>query len=293
MSSMRNTRARVRDHVLDTLSQIPRFKGRDRFGTWLAKIVNRGASPIALARLDCGSKVYVDLRCPDHWNAYILHTYDSALVSSLKDVLVKPGCVFMDIGASVGLISMGLAPHVESLGGCVLAYEPHEGNRSLLLKSVAENGLSGRMAVYPFALGSRSGYVSLETSEATADVGNAMIVGEAAAVPEGESDSKMITLDEHVATIGLERLDCIKLDVEGFEFEVLRGAQDTLQRLKPVIFGEFNTVFLNQRGVDLDEAWACLEAMPYELAQFCDGAWKPVQSRPEQRCWNLRMSPVL
>ncbi len=292
MSSIRNTQACLRDGALDFLSRIPRFRGRDRFGACLARMLNRWASPIALARLDSGSRVYVDLRCPDHWNAFVLHVYDSALVNSLKDVLVKPGCVFMDIGASVGLISMSLASHVEDLGGRILAYEPHAANRDLLCKSVAVNGLSEWVAFFPFALGDRSGYVALATSETMADVGNAMIVGDVSSAPQGNTDSKMITLDEHVETLGLERLDCIKLDVEGFEFDVLHGASHTLQRFKPVIFGEFNTVFLSRRGVDLDEAWVSLESMPYELQQFRSEDWETVHSRPEQRCWNLRMVPA-
>ncbi len=288
----RSYRSRLRDSVLDTISRIPNFKGRDILGNCLAKILSFQNEPIALATLHCGSRVYVDLRCPDHWNAFVLHTYDSRLVSFIQNALSHPGCVFMDIGASVGLISMGLAPHIKALNGRILAYEPHAGNRNMLLKSIAQNGFSYMMDVFPFALGSRSGYVSLMISEATADIGNAVIVGEVSAETDEKSDSKMITLDEHVLDIGLDRLDCIKIDVEGFELEVLIGARRALQRFRPIIFCEFNTEFMRCRGVDLDAAWALLSSMSYDLQQYGEGEWKQVFSRPEQKSWDLKMVPA-
>lgn len=288
----RSYRSRLRDSVLDTISRVPYFKGRDIIGNWLAKILNFQNEPIALARLHCGSRVYVDLRCPDHWNAFVFHTYDSRLVRFIQNVLRHPGCVFMDIGASVGLVSMGLAPHINALNGRILAYEPYAGNRNMLLKSIAQNGFSDMMDVFPFALGSRSGYVSLTISEATADVGNAVIVGEVLTETDEKSDTKMITLDEHVLEIGLDRLDCIKIDVEGFELEVLIGACKALQRFKPIIFSEFNTEFMRCRGVDLDAAWALLLSMSYDLQQYDEGSWKQVFTRPEQKCWDLRMVPA-
>jgi hypothetical protein len=91
----------------------------------------------------------------------------------------------------------------------------------------------------------------------------------------------------------LDRLDCIKIDVEGFELEVLIGARRALHRFRPIIFSEFNTEFMRCRGVDLDAAWALLSSMSYDLQQYDEGSWKQVFSKPEQKCWDLRMVPAL
>ena len=208
-------------------------------GVWIAKLLNHGADPIALARLRCGSRVYVDLRCPDHWGAFVLHTYDSGLVCSIRDALDQPGCVFMDIGASVGLISMSLVPHIEAKDGCIVAYEPYEGNRNLFLRSLSRNNVEGLVDVYPVALGARSGKVLMAISEVSADAGNALVADgispDVLPVMDGACTAKLMKLDDHIMEIGLERLDCIKLDVEGLELDVIAGApvQLFIERIEP------------------------------------------------------------
>ena len=51
----------------------------------------------------------------------------------------------------------------------------------------------------------------------------------------------MVTLDDYAATTGLDRLDFIKMDVEGYEPAVLEGGRTTIERFPPPVFMEFNT----------------------------------------------------
>ena len=55
-------------------------------------------------------------------------------------------------------------------------------------------------------------------------------------------------MDEIVSRFSLDRLDLIKIDVEGFEMDVLEGARDTLERLRPNVFLEFNSFTLIAYG---------------------------------------------
>ena len=59
-----------------------------------------------------------------------------------------------------------------------------------------------------------------------------------------------LTLDGLVADLKLERLDFIKLDVDGAECDVLAGGRDTLARLRPLILFEFSPYALEERGCD-------------------------------------------
>jgi FkbM family methyltransferase len=62
------------------------------------------------------------------------------------------------------------------------------------------------------------------------------------------------TVDEYLTTMGVDQVHFIKADVEGFELEVLRGARQTLERSRPVIFCEVNHSCLsNLQGVSLPE----------------------------------------
>lgn len=56
-----------------------------------------------------------------------------------------------------------------------------------------------------------------------------------------------ITIDQLVQNLGLTRLDCLKIDVDSFDFEVLQGAEETLARFDPWLVVELNHA-LGQRG---------------------------------------------
>jgi hypothetical protein len=65
-------------------------------------------------------------------------------------------------------------------------------------------------------------------------------------------------LDDYVAEQGLQRLDCLKIDVDSFDFEVLQGAVETLQRFDPFVICELNHA-LARRGTTNVAAleWMC------------------------------------
>lgn len=286
-----------RDRVINGIGALPAFKGRDRFGAQIAKLLNVCGEPVALARLHDGTSVYVDIRSPDHWSAFVFHTYDPILVSSIKQVLIEPGTVFVDVGASVGLISLSLAKHVRSLGGRIIAYEPYPPNFHLLEKSVTRNDFRELVDLYPFALGKEAAAVRLILSESTASVGNAVIQEEDQVDSINGSmsrSSRMMRLDDHVRELGLKRIDCIKIDVEGFELDVLAGAVVTVKVFAPVIFGEFNTDWMRKRGLEPEKVWDELvdQMVGYMYFSNTNSEWKKLESMPLTRCWNLKMIPI-
>jgi len=68
-----------------------------------------------------------------------------------------------------------------------------------------------------------------------------------------------VTVDDLVVRCALKRVDCIKLDVEGAEAEVLKGAEQSIQRFHPALFNEVHgtlqalEVFLTQSGYAIDK----------------------------------------
>jgi FkbM family methyltransferase len=128
----------------------------------------------------------------------------------------------VDIGAHVGIFSCDFARRFER----VIAFEPVPSTRECLLRNVP-----GNVEVQPFACGSQPGKVRMERNKKNS--GGSRIVAPDASV-ERPVDAEVVTLD----SFGLEAVDLIKLDVEGFESEALLGGEQTLRRDMPVVIVE-------------------------------------------------------
>ncbi len=73
------------------------------------------------------------------------------------------------------------------------------------------------------------------------------------------------TLDSYVERENLQKVDFIKLDVDGYECQVLRGALKTLERFRPVILSELAPYHLAEAGESVEELVSILESSNYVL----------------------------
>lgn len=156
--------------------------------------------------------------------------YEPHVTGAIKAVL-KPGMCFVDIGANIGFFSM-LAASVVGDAGKVFAFEPYQYNVKMLYHSVQVNGFS-QINIFPFAVANKNG-LFIYSNEAS----NGKI--------EAVSDMQMSFSSDLVYAVRLddflpsERLDIIKIDVEGAEYMALSGACNLLRKHRPVIFSEFS-----------------------------------------------------
>lgn len=143
--------------------------------------------------------------------------------------LVRPGDTVLDLGANLGLVSFVLSPMVGSTGR-VHAFEPNPEMQAHIEEAIARNRVTN-VQLHRMALGARNGELVLSVPR-----GNA---GEASFVTSrhyAESTEVLVpvrTLSSIVADHGIDRIRFIKMDVEGFEPEVLAGAEDVFARQPP------------------------------------------------------------
>jgi len=158
---------------------------------------------------------------------------------------LEPRSVVIDAGANVGVLTIGFASLVPD--GHVYAVEASPSTVGHLHRNVAGSGL-GNVTVVNTALSDASGAVEFCDVE-WYSAGSFVRKDTAGAdVHEGSVRVPARTLDELVASEGLQRLDLVKIDVEGHELAVLRGARDALERFRPSAVVELNLFTVTSFG---------------------------------------------
>ena len=164
----------------------------------------------------------------------------------------RPDWVALDIGAHIGVYSIVLSRLLTN--GTVHSFEPTETVR-MLRENLAAHGCAN-VAVHEVALGARSGDI---------DEPIYRIWG---AEPDRRS-YHFSTVDDFVRSAGLTRLDFVKIDVDGFDLNVLEGAAETLARHDPWVVVELNHA-LATRGRSVGEALRWLIDQGYTEALVLD-----------------------
>jgi FkbM family methyltransferase len=138
---------------------------------------------------------------------------------------VTPDTVFVDIGANFGYFTVLAASKIGSKGtGRVISIEPNPAMRRLLQKNTRINWSLGPVEIHDCAITERSGFVEFAVPIGRA--ANASI----STSPAAQDDRRFIVPSQSLDEL-LEgaRIDLVKVDVEGFETAVLRGASNTLR----------------------------------------------------------------
>jgi FkbM family methyltransferase len=148
--------------------------------------------------------------------------------------LVRDGDVVIEAGANIGQITVPLAKAVGS--GRVHAFEPQPQINDLLVENVAQNG---PLPVHIVGV-ALSDDASTTVAMAKIDWDKGLLNSGGAEVLEPNADQDdMFVVDTHTLdSMQLPRVDLMKVDVEGHELKVLKGAEQTIRRLLPTIYVE-------------------------------------------------------
>ena len=144
----------------------------------------------------------------------------------LMTKMVKPGTVFLDIGANVGFYTL-LASALVGDKGKVFAFEPLPKNIDFLERHLNINSIRNA-TVFRAAVSDRSGTASFQESSISDRMGR---------LSEGGTLTvEVLSLDDLFIKGVLPLPDYLKIDVEGGEYSVLKGAQHILTVGRPIIF---------------------------------------------------------
>ena len=163
--------------------------------------------------------------------------------------LVRPGDLVLDVGAFVGTVAVPLARAVGP-DGCVVAFEALPVHVRMLRDNVVRNGVEATVTVVPTLISSRPGAVTAHSYEHHSSASTWYEPSDPA--DETALDLPSTTLDAWYARHGEGRpVALIKVDVEGMDLDVLRGAERILAEHHPALHVEVASFQLARYGATL------------------------------------------
>lgn len=170
------------------------------------------------------------------FNIYFYGAFEKPLLFFLRDTmnrLAPSEPLFVDVGANVGQHTLFMAAH----GSQVHCFEPFEPVRAQLQRQIAANGLHS-ITVHPLGLSNENTRLPF-----FAPTGNNVGIGsfDAGTTRKGNvsiGELELVRGDDYFPKAGIERIDLMKIDVEGFEKLALEGLQQTLRSTRPIIVCE-------------------------------------------------------
>ena len=179
-------------------------------------------------RLDCGAEILVPLNDYIGRAAFYVGDFDRKISAVIRQI-VRPGDQVLDIGANIGIVTLYLAKLVGPQGA-VHSFEPNPKIASLLSRSVERNGMT-QVHVHPHALGAEESTLSLSIPGHNA--GQATLKKTRTNDTWNNIEVKVRTLSQLAEEIDVGNVRLLKMDVEGFELEVIRGASSWLSAHPP------------------------------------------------------------
>jgi FkbM family methyltransferase len=199
--------------------------------------------------------------------------------------LVRPGDTVLDVGANIGAHTLPLA-RATGPAGRVIAYEPTAFAFGKLLTNIALNpDLAPRIVpVQAMLVGARSEPVQPSVYSSWPLVPARDLHAEHRGRAMATDGARAITLDDHLRDLEVQRVDLVKIDVDGFECSVLRGAKEALRRWRPVLVMEWAPYIHQALGHRLDECLSVVRELGYSFHDAESGEALPTDlSRANDR----------
>jgi FkbM family methyltransferase len=196
------------------------------------------------------------------WTILSTGTYEDEIGKLIK-ISLNTGDIALDIGANIGLQSLRMSLS-SGLNGKVYAFEPLEYLQEKFMKNLELNK-AVNVRLFPFALSDKESETDFKINK------NSWNQGTFSLSNNSGTDLQRIIVkvaDEIPEIQSLEKLALIKIDVEGFEHQVLKGLKQTLQKHKPRIIFEYDSDYWTNSGQNILDCFNFLTSLNYMVYQI-------------------------
>ena len=177
-------------------------------------------------------------------NIYLNGPYEKDILNEFMKV-VKSGDVCLDVGANIGHHSIFLAKLVGETGR-VIAFEPIPKLADQIEDSARENKLEN-LKVVVSALGEKNYETVIHINKYV--IGSSSLLPTRYGTDVEKVNIKVSKLDDMCGDLKINKIDFIKIDVEGYEWFVLDGAKETISKYKPKIVIEYSPEYYRQNDI--------------------------------------------
>lgn len=180
---------------------------------------------------------------------------------------LRPGDVFVDVGANIGMLSL-YAARIVGAGGRVISCEPNPYSALNLVELLRANGMLDRLTLLPLAIGGGPDIVPLSISTfAAPTMGRSSIIHkDPGAVALNVATGR---LDDWADKLPGVRL--LKIDVEGAELGVLKGARRMLSQFRPTVCLEIHGIYFDRPADLVTPVFEYFEGLEYGVWNLLTG----------------------
>lgn len=200
---------------------------------------------------------------------WVLYFYSKADSSFGVLPYINKGDIIFDIGGNIGQTAMMMAKQAGQ-DGYVYSFEPFPATYNNFEYNLELNPSIKNISPVKIAFGSVPGSLQMYADCETNSGANRMLPGSLQA--ENTETVPVTSIDKFMGENAISRLDFIKIDVEGFEMEVLKGAYATLKKYKPRLFVELDDANLKNQGSSAAGVCSYLAELGYTI--FIEGTQK-------------------
>ncbi len=200
------------------------------------------------------------LQLPTRYINYFPSDYESDNFNFLEQQC-NANNIVLDIGAHIGLFSI-VAAQIVGSGGKVYAFEPTPKTNALLNKTVNINKQQQVIEIRTEAMGAQPGKTVFFISDREGDNGNSLVSYKEDRKING-IDITVQSIDNFVKEKKLQKINFIKIDVEGAEFDVLHGAVETFNKFKPACILSIHPDAIAVKGDKLADIYDFIKKINY------------------------------
>jgi len=197
---------------------------------------------------------------------------------------IKKGDYIIDIGTNKGIVALKMLKETGS-GGFVLGFEPNRLTYDRCVENIELNRLEN-IEILNNGLGDKQEVLFIDEPYKNNSGGNFLTSS------RNGNAVQVLTLDNVVKEKSITNIDLIKIDVEGFELNVLKGAEQTIKKHKPLLFIELINSNLIRNQTSASEVVAFIDSLGYQIINVLDGSVIYTNTNVSTASYDIFCGPV-